>query len=640
MNIKITHNWLLEYLDTDATPSEIQKYLSLCGPSIESVTKVGNDFVYEIEVISNRIDYASVIGIAREAAAILPMFGKKAQLKKVTFEKPLNTTQSSSLSIKDSENLCPRKLAIVMEVKVGKSPIFINERLELCGIRSLNSIVDITNYVMLEIGHPAHVFDYDRVKTGKILVRKAKNGEKITTLDKKNYLLNENDVVFDDGTGRVIDLPGIMGLENSVVTGDTKKIIFWIETNNPRIIRKTSMRLGIRTMAASINEKNPDSESAEIAFLKGILLYQKIVNAKIISPLYDTDPGLYKEKVLNIKTELFEKLIGIKIDTKIIIKILVSLAFKVEEKNTVLIVSVPSFRKDDISIPEDLIEEVARIYGYQNIPSQLQPSKYVKQPEDLENLFVFQNKIKLFLKHLGLNEVINYSMISKSMIEDFGLKVENHLRLSNSISEEIEYLRTSLLPSLVKNVKDNSARREIIKFFEIGKVYIKDVPLTSTDNLNINKVLPSLPDEVYKVGIVTNTDYFDLKGIIEAIYKELNIDINLGASYKDDGLEITEKDGVFMTEIYLKKLISDYRPIPKYHSVNPYAVIKLDRTFEIAPKKTYGIIRKNAIQSKLLQKIEVVTLFKNKLTLRFYYSSYERNITEEEAKKELEKIEI
>jgi len=622
MNIKITHNWLLEYLDTDATPYEIQKYLSLCGPSIESVTKIDNDFIYDVEVITNRIDYASVLGVAREAVAILPMFDKRAKLKDLasfhwTGE---NGKRTEKVEIVDPDNLCPRKLAVVMEVSIGKSPQYIKERLENCGIRSLNNLIDITNYVMLEVGHPAHVFDYDRVKTGKIFIRKAKNGEKITTLDKKNYLLNSNDIIFDDGTGRIIDLPGIMGLDNSVVTEKTKRIIFWIETNDPKAIRITSMRLGIRTAAASINEKNPDPEAAKMTFLKGIELYQKIAQGKVISPLYDTSPDIKKEKLLVIGYELFGKKIGIEIPKKRINSILVNLGFGINYlEDSRIQVIVPSWRANDINIPEDLVEEVARVYGYQNIPSILQPIVYIDQPKDMEDIFVFQNKIKLLLKHLGLNEVINYSMISKSMIEDGGLKIENHLRLSNSISEEIEYLRTSLLPSLYKNIQDNSGRKEVMRFFEIAKVYW----LKKND----------LPDEVYKIGIATNTDYFDLKGIIEAIYKELNIDFC--HSREGGNPDIIEKDGVFMTEIDLQKLINNYHQVPKFKSLNPYAVIKLDKTFELSPKTTYAIVRQKAFKSKLLQKIELVTLFNNKLTLRFYYSLSSRNITEEEAKEEL-----
>jgi len=618
MNIKITHNWLLEYLETDATPEEIREYLSLCGPSIESVTEVKNDFVYDIEIISNRIDYASIRGIAREAAAILPRFGKKAKF----IDKKLPDINSSSkeleLKIEDKENLCPRKLAVIMEVEIGKSPQIISDRLENCGIRSLNNLIDITNYIMLETGHPTHVFDYDRIKTGEILVRHAKKGETIFTLDGKKYVLDSSDIIFDDGTGRPIDLPGIMGLQNSVVTDTTKRIVFWIETNDPVAIRKTSMRLGIRTVAASINEKKPDTKAAGEAFVRGIALFIKNANGQILSPLYDTNPHDGSIKTLTTDYEFFSKLIGIEIGKDEINQILNDLGFDTEGSNEkILKVKIPSYRSHDIAIRQDLVEEVARVYGYQNIPSALQPVVYVKQPKEMEDFFVFQNKIKLFLKHLGLNEIINYSMVSRSLIEFFGLDPKKHLRLTNSLSEEIEFLRTKISPSLYKNIKDNEGKKEVMRFFEIAKVYL---PKTG-----------DLPDEKYKVALAVNTNYLDLKGIIEALYNELNIEIELPDI-------ITEKNGIYMIELDFARLVSSYREIPDYKPINPYSVIKLDKTFTISEKINFAGIKTMASKSNLLQKIEVVTIYENKLTLRFYYSSNKKNITEEEAMIELGKI--
>ena len=192
-------------------------------------------------------------------------------------------------------------------------------------------------------------------------------------------------------------------------------------------------------------------------------------------------------------------------------------------------------------------------------------------------------KIKLFLKHLGLNEVINYSMVSKGQISEFGYDPKDHLRLSNTISKDIEYLRTSLIPSLFKNINDNSGKKEFLKLFEISKVYLPKKK--------------DLPDEIYKVGIATNTDYFDLKGIIQALYRELNI-------RELSQPEIIEKSGIFMTEIDFQELIKNSKLIPVYKPIHPFAVIKLDKTFEIQPDTTYAVVRQKAFESKLLQKIE------------------------------------
>ncbi len=625
MNIKITYNWLLDYLDTDATPDELQKYLSLCGPSIERVEKVGDDYVFNIEITSNRIDTASVIGIAQESQPILPMFGKKAKIK----ENPLENQQFSQITdrlTKEHElkikiidpSLCPRFSAIVLNnIKIGPSPDFIRERLIACGIKSINCVVDISNFLMLSLGQPVHVFDYDQIKNQTMIVRESNKGEKLTTLDEKEVVLAGGDIVIEDGSGRLIDLCGIMGGLNSAISQQTNKVVLFVQTYDKIRIRKTLMSVGIRTVAATFFEKGLDPERVEPTLVYGVELLEKYTQGKVGSKLYDIYPHPNKEKVIKIAYKFFNNLIGIKIDREIIDNILKDLGFVVKNDSETINITVPSWRTNDISIPEDIVEEVARVYGYHNIPSVLQPIVYVDQPKEMEEIFIFQNRIKTFLKHLGLNEVINYSMISKEMIKEAGLEPKNHLRLSNTLSKDIEYLRTNLTVSLYKNTQDNIGKKEILKLFEIGKIY---QPQSG-----------ELPNEIYKIGIATNTDYFDLKGIIEAIYKELNI-IELALP------EINEKNGVFLTEIDFKKLVKSYQPIPKYKPTNPYAVIKLDKTFEIGPNKTYKLISESAEKSKLLQKIEVVTLYQNKLTLRFYYSSTKKNITEEEAKKELNKI--
>ena len=668
MNIKITHNWLLEYIDTEATPYDIQKYLSLCGPSVESVTKIGNDYVYEIEITSNRVDTASVYGIAREATAILNRFGFKTTLKKPqiassSFDK---TSESEvklrisrndiALNIKDDKKLCKRILAIVLDnVSVKPTPKYISERLEAVGIRSLNNLVDITNYIMVEIGHPTHVFDYDRIKTHQLILRQAQDKEEIITLDNKKYNLCPQDIIIDDGTGQVIDLPGIMGTANSVVTANTKKIIFFIESNDAKAIRQSSMKYGIRTMAATINDKSPDPETAKLALLRGIELYQKLTGAKIASQLIDIYPNPIPPKKVNISFADIDRIIGIKIPEKDILKFLSDLEFNYHrdhDRKSMVTLDVPPYRRNDINIKEDIIEEVARIYGYHNLPSILQQPAYVAQPKEDEKLFEYQTKIKYFLKHLGLNEIMNYSMISKKMILDFDLDPQEHLRVTNSLSADIEFLRTHLTPSFVKNIKENEGKTKEIKIFEVAKTY---------------KIIKGqLPEEKFKLGICVNTNYFELKGIIDALLAELNIenyeiikgesgifakDIQgkifvgktklgefgkLNAKYQN---KAELKSEVFFVVFDFETLINNAKLLSPYKKSNPYSVIKLDLTIDTNPKKTFLKLKKEAFAtSKLLQKIELISIYKGKLSLRFYFNSANENITEEEGLIELEKI--
>ncbi len=653
MNIKITHNWLLEYLDTDATPQELQKYLSLCGPSIEKISKVGDDYVYDIEITSNRIDMASVMGIAREASAILPRFGKKALFKHKQFSIPKLKENNLKLVIEDKNGLTNRILAVILDgVRLTDSPTFIKERLEMAGIRSLNNLVDITNYVMLEIGHPTHVFDYDRIKTAKFVFRKAKAGEKLTTLDGKTFTLKGNEVVIDDGTGRIVDLPSIMGTYNSVVTGMTKRIIFFIDNLDPVLVRKASMSHGIRTVAATYNEKSPDRELAHSALVRALELLEEYASPQSMSKIIDIYPHPKKPKHISVSPNFITSRIGISLSENVMTTILQNLGFKVKTSDHSLHVTVPSWRSDDVKIPEDIIEEVARIYGYYNLPDDLQPMVFIKQPKEIELMLELQSKIKYFLKHIGLHEVMNYSMISKDLIEKAQVEIKEHLKLKNTISEEIEYMRSHLLPSLFMNIKQNEGKAETLKFFEIAKTYKKRVN--------------DLPDERYKLGIVVNTTCSDLKGIVDAILEELHVTdfeaVKTDYPYMSKQLQgeiFKEKDWIvkygefsqlqrnrygIKNDVYvaifdLESIVKYYKPMGQYVPINPFAEVKLDLTIESDPKKLFVELQKKAMAtSPLLQKIELVDTYKNKLNLRFYFSSPKKNITEEEAKKELENI--
>ncbi len=677
MNIKITHNWLLEYLDTDASPYEIQKYLSLCGPSVDRVEKIGNDYVYDIEITSNRVDSASVLGIAQECLAILPMFGKKANFKvnpldeykfnNYNFSTDRDQSSNFKLKIKIADlNLCSRFTTIVLDnIKIQPPPNFIKERLTACGIKSINNVVDISNYLMIALGQPTHVFDYNKVGKEIMIMRQSKKGEKIVTLDEKKIILPGGDIIIEDGDGKLIDLCGIMGGFNSSVSKNTKKIVLFVQTYNKQKIRQTSMSTGQRTVAATYFEKGLDEERVEPTLVYGVELLEKYAGGKIASKIYDIYPHPYKEKTLDIRYSIFEKIIGIKIPEEKIIFILKNLSFGVKSVGNAymrsLQITIPSWRASDINIKEDIVEEVARIYGYCNLPNNLQPPVYVKQPKEIEKLFIFQPKIKYFLKHLGLHEVMNYSMISKKMIKNLGMAESEHLHLSNTISEEIEYMRVSLLPSLIKNIRDNFGKKEILKLFEIAKIYHPiDVG---------NAYMRSLPNEIYKLGIVVNTDFFDLKGIIEALLSELNIEsyqlivnrhpsLNIFHSRIQTALIIREKivgylgqlkpelklknnlkTDVFLAEIDFQMLIDNHKIVPTYKPINPYAVVKLDLTINLSEKNNFATIQNLALKtSKLLQKIELIGIFRNKITCRFYFSSPKRNITEEEAKSELSKI--
>jgi len=229
MNIFILDSWLREHLQTKATPKQIGEYLSLCSQSVEKVTKIEDDWLYEIEITTNRPDCLSVYGLARELAVILPRFGLPAKLKSLEISQPVKTPDKKNLplevKIKDA-SLCPRFTAVIFDkVVIKPSPKIIQERLEKSGIRALNNVVDISNYLMLELGQPMHTFDYDKIKGAKMILRESAGGEKITTLDDQIRPLPDGTIIIEDGEGRIIDLCGIMGGKNSEVDEKTKKVL-------------------------------------------------------------------------------------------------------------------------------------------------------------------------------------------------------------------------------------------------------------------------------------------------------------------------------------------------------------------------------------------------------------------------------
>ena len=333
MNVLISDSWLREYVETKATANQIADALSLHGASVESITKKGNDYVYDIEITTNRIDMVSIIGMAREVAACLKREGFKATFRPLNIKKLDKVSKELEVEIQNDSKLCKRVLAVALDnVSTHESPKFIKDRLEASGVRSLNLLIDITNYIMLEIGHPTHVFDLDRIKEGKMIIRESRKGEQITSLEHKTYGLTGGDIIIENGKGTIIDLPGIIGTSNSVVIDDTKRILLFLENNDQFKMRKSSMELDIHTMASSINEKGPDPELGYVALLRGIELYIKYAGATQISKIYDNYLQPAKAKQLMLKHSDLERIAGIELKCPEVVEILQDLGFKTAEK--------------------------------------------------------------------------------------------------------------------------------------------------------------------------------------------------------------------------------------------------------------------------------------------------------------------
>lgn len=631
MNIKILDSWLRDHLQTNATPQNIAKAMSLTSVSIERMEKYGKDYVYDIEITTNRPDLMSIVGLAREAAAVLPQFGYKAEFIPPKITKPQKIEKELPLKIINNEKLVGRICAVVMEVNVKPSPDQIKERLETSDIRSLNNVIDVTNYIMRTIGHPSHVFDYDRLSNNTIRIRESSKGEQITTLDGKTYTLAGGDIVADDGEGNIIDLIGIMGLQNSVVTNDTKRIVLFIDNNDPQRMRRTSMQLNIRTEAVQMNEKSIDPELAYDALTYGISLYQDIAEATLLSNVIDIYPSPKKTHTVSVSLSKIHEVIGVPIQQKEAETILHKLGFKVESKENIIKATIPSYRSDDITIPEDLIEEIARVYGYHNLPSLLPPITTSELTQIENNQFYWEDKVKGALKYWGYTEVYSYPMVSEQMYEG---PLDNAVKLANPLGEEFVYMRRTLVPNLLKVVNDNK-NYESIKIFEIANVYEKQGK--------------DLPSETRNIAILIQekgTTFFHLKGLLEQLTRDIGIQTISFEPADKSGLETNVllngeeigsievlDENLINTELNFEALVAhasnkkSYLPLSKFPSI--YEDLSLIVPDEITTKNVIDTIKST---NTLIKSVTFIDKYENSKTFHIEYQDENKNLTNEEVK--------
>lgn len=635
MQIQILDSWLREHLKTKASATKIAEILSLKSASVERVEKVGNDFLYDIEVTTNRVDMMSVIGLAREAAVALNSEGIEAEFIEKNIPTHTISSKNFPVGIKNDPKLCNRICAAILEVKIEKSPQIIRDRLEASDVRSLNNVIDVTNYVMKEIGHPMHAFDADKV-SDTFTIREGKQGEKITTLDKKEYVLTGGEIVAENKNGEIIDLLGIMGLSNSAITDSTSRVMLFIGNNNSKKIRDASMTLNIRTDAAVLNEKDVDPEFGLLALNRGIQLLQEIAQGKLVSHIFDEYPKKEKPKPVTIQLSKIQNVIGVDISKHESEQILKGLGFEVKTLKDEFTVTAPSYRAHEIEIPEDIIEEVARMYGYHKIPSILPIIQNTHYTSFSHNAFYLETRVKHALKYFGFTEVYTYSLVSEDMLE---VAPQDAVELLNPLSSDMTHLRTTLIPSLLEALRENKQLPEL-KIFELSNVYHKraqDLPIET-------KML---------AGIIKHkkADFYTAKGVLEALFKDLGI-TNVTYKKRDDAegayISIGKKEigeievldsGVVDFELHYDELIKHvslkkvYVPVPKFpEAVEDIRVI-------ISPEIEYKMVAdtiKSA--STLVKNVELLDVYQDKKTFRITYQSREKSLTSGEITEIREKI--
>ena len=579
-----------------------------------------DDEVIDFELTSNRGDLLSILGMSYELGAIY-----KKQVKDID----LNYSETNE-NIKDEFNInintpdCTLFLAKkVKNVVIKESPKFIKNRLIASGIRPINNVVDISNYVMLETGQPLHYYDADKLGDT-LIVRNANDNEKIVTLDNIERTLSASDIVIANNNGPV-GLAGVMGGLSTEVELDTKNIIIEAAIFDSIKIRKTSKKI-LRSESSNRFEKGLDPKRTYMAIERSCALLEKYADAKIVGGMLSYDNVDKTEKTINITCEKINKVLGIEIPKEEVISIFKSLNFQVEDTNEVIKVTVPT-RRLDIKIEEDLIEEVGRIYGIDNIQGKL--------PVFSSKLGTFdktRRAIKNKLVDLGLNETLSYSLIPHGEVHKFTTDSFQEILLADPMSEDRNTLRYSLLYSLKEIYNYNSARNNTdISIFEIGKSFYKE-----NNEYKENLKLAILMSGNYYLDIKkTKVDFYILKGIVEELLdflgfqgrysfqlgnipKELHPGVSALINIQGNNLgiigklhpNVTKKD-VYVFEIDLDKLLSlhpsrmTYKDIPKYPSIIKDVAFSVDKN--MYSEDIEKVIKKAG--GKLLTNIEVFDVY-------------------------------
>jgi phenylalanyl-tRNA synthetase beta chain len=543
--MKVTYNWLKDFLNIKISPQALAEKLTNVGLEVVSLEQVQGDFIFEIEITSNRPDWLSILGVAREVAAIT---GKKIKLGargKPNHQSPIT---KQLIKIEDKKD-CPLYTArIIKNVKVSSSPEWLRKRLELVGCRSVNNIVDITNYILFELGQPLHAFDLDKLSQNEIRVRRANADEKIITIDGVTRQLSPEVLVIADAH-KPIAIAGIMGGKETEVTLSTRNILLEGAVFNPMLVRQAKQRLGLQSESAYRFERGVDIEAVSSASWAAQELILKLASGE---PFGFRSLGAPKviHPVINLDVAYLNKLLGTAIPMLKVKQTLNKLGLPVKIKTrNILTVKVPSFRQD-LKLGIDLVEEVARIYGYGEIPQTL-PA--VKPSQKILNQRDVICGIKNILSSLGLNEAITYSLVDRELLAKSGINIAAGLiEISNPLSKEQEILRPALFPSLIHALAYNlDQQQERVSIFEIANVFSGQVN-TVTEEPLLGIALCGQNAFFTKQGLTRDEiTLLHLKGILEVLFNRLGIK-GFGFSRQEDNkinIMINQKQAGFMLNL-------------------------------------------------------------------------------------------
>jgi len=508
--MKISLNWLSDYIETGLTSDQIADVLSDLGLPCEGIEHLAGVPIIDVEVTSNRGDCLSHIGIARELAAAT---GKELKMSKVELdESDKDVTEFAGVEIAEPE-LCGRYTARIIEgVKIGKSPDWLRNRIEAVGLRSVNNVVDATNYAMMETGQPPHAFDYARITDGKMIVRKAIAGERIVSIDGTTCELDTNMLIIADTRGAVA-IAGVMGGLDTEVSEATTTILLEDAYFDPVSVRTTSRKLSLPSEAAYRFERIVDIEMVDWASKRTAQLITQAAGGKVARGVVDIYPKKQTQKELTLRLWRLSKMLGIEIPSEEVVRILSALSFHPQASQDTVVCSVPSWRSD-IYREVDLIEEVARVYGYNKIPTE-QQIKIEVVPVDARQKLA--ESIGTYLNGCGFYETISVGFVDSSVAELFTDRdIREHLAVNDVSRKSANMLRQTLIGSLLGVLKTNiNAKNSPCRIFEIADTFVPRPQRDKESNLPIEKT---------KVALVCDSNFRDLRGVIEGLIKSVDRD--------------------------------------------------------------------------------------------------------------------
>jgi len=483
-----------------------------------------DDYVFKLDLTPNYARCLGMLGVARE---IKSLYGEDKKVVKppISFEEAADLgdiSEKVEIEIEDPD-LCPRYTArLVKDVEIKESPEWMQRRLKTAGIRPINNVVDISNYVLMEYNQPLHTFDYNKIKDGKIIVRRANTKEEIKTLDEEMRMLDDEMLVIADPE-KPIAVAGVMGGFESEVTKETKDVLIESAYFNPISIRKTAKKLGMHSEASHRFERGVDIEKVIEANNRACQLLEKCTGGKVVPGVIDEYPLKYESPVITLKTKRVNQLLGIELEQAEIKEMLERLEFKVENKDDKLMVEVPSFRTD-VSQTADLVEEITRIYGYNNIPSTRPISKQIGGRTAEQD---FEKRVKELLNSGGLDEVVTYSLQDKKDYQKLNLdqlpEYSNFVHIKNPLSKAFAILRTTLIPGIIEVLASNARRQGTeMAVFETGTVFKNNGQNERPEELNkLGGGVFGAEDNIWQQDA---PDFYFLKGILEMLFERIQLD--------------------------------------------------------------------------------------------------------------------